>query len=117
MGTNTNILMNRRQLLATVTGSVGAAILSSQSVLAQQGPSAQKRATFVLVHGAAQGGWVWKRVRERLSERGHAVFTPTLTGLGERSHLLSDRINLSTHINDVTNVVQWEDLDGFVLVG
>jgi pimeloyl-ACP methyl ester carboxylesterase len=75
------------------------------------------RQTFVLVHGAWHGGWCWRRVADRLEQRGHKVFTPTLTGLGERSHLMSDRINLTTHINDVVNVFTYERLSGVVLCG
>ena len=56
---------------------------------------------FVFVHGAGHGGWVWKRVRKILTAKGHEVFTPTLTGLGDRSHLLSPSITLDTHIRDV----------------
>jgi dienelactone hydrolase len=67
--------------------------------------------TFVLVHGGWLGGWCWRRVADRLRERGHVVFTPTLTGLGERSHLLSAGIDLDTHIADVVNVVKWERLN------
>jgi pimeloyl-ACP methyl ester carboxylesterase len=71
---------------------------------------------FVLVHGAWHGGWCWRRVADRLEKQGHKVFTPTLTGLGERSHLMSPSIDLDTHINDVVNVVKWEDLKGVCLV-
>lgn len=72
---------------------------------------------FVLVHGAWHGGWCWARVRDRLAARGHRVFTPTLTGLGERSHLMSRDIDLDTHITDVVNVIKWEGLDDVVLCG
>jgi pimeloyl-ACP methyl ester carboxylesterase len=72
---------------------------------------------FVLVHGAWHGGWCWARVRDRLAAQGHRVFTPTLTGLGERSHLMSKDINLDTHITDVVNVIKWERLDNIVLCG
>lgn len=74
--------------------------------------------TFVLVHGAWHGGWCYARVAERLRAHGHRVFTPTLTGLGERSHL-ADRclINASTHIRDVLNVIAWEQLRDVVLCG
>ena len=58
-------------------------------------------ATFVLVHGGWHGGWSWKHVREKLRGNGHLVFTPTLTGLGERAHLASKDINLITHVTDV----------------
>jgi len=73
--------------------------------------------TFVLVHGAWHGSWCWKRVRSALQAQGHAVFTPTLTGVGERSHLTSPQVNLETHIADVVNVVRWEELDDIVLCG
>jgi len=73
--------------------------------------------TFVLVHGAWHGGWCWRRVAERLRSGGHTVFTPTLTGLGERSHLLRAGIDLKTHIADVVNVMKWEGLTDVVLCG
>jgi pimeloyl-ACP methyl ester carboxylesterase len=73
--------------------------------------------TFVLVHGAWHGGWCWQRVADRLRAGGHVVFTPTLTGLGERSHLLRAGIDLKTHIADVVNVMKWEQLSGMVLCG
>jgi pimeloyl-ACP methyl ester carboxylesterase len=73
--------------------------------------------TFVLVHGAWHGGWCWRRVADRLERRGHRVFTPTLTGLGERSHLLNPAIDLDTHITDIVNLVRFEDLRDIVLVG
>lgn len=74
-------------------------------------------ATFVLVHGAWHGGWCWKRVAALLREAGHEVFTPTLTGLGERAHLLHEGIDLDTHIQDVLGVLQWEELSDLVLCG
>src|SRR5215471_9246086 len=73
--------------------------------------------TFVLVHGAWHGGWCWRRVVDWLTADGHRVFAPTLTGLGERSHLISRSINLATHIADVVNLIQWERLSDVVLVG
>src|SRR5581483_3964573 len=72
---------------------------------------------FVLVHGAFQGGWCWKRVRKLLADGGHEVFTPSLTGLGEHSHLLSADIGLETHVRDVVNLLTFEDLRDVVLVG
>jgi pimeloyl-ACP methyl ester carboxylesterase len=74
-------------------------------------------ATFVLVHGAWQGGWAWKRVRPLLAARGHDVFTPTLTGAGERRHLAGPDVGLETHITDVLNVLRWEELSDVVLCG
>ena len=74
-------------------------------------------ATFVLVHGGWHGGWCWKKVRERLQKEGHTVFTPTLTGLGERSHLANKDIDLDTHVTDIVNVLFYEDLHDVILVG
>jgi len=73
--------------------------------------------TFVLVHGAWHGGWCWRRVADRLRGAGATVFTPTLTGVGERSHLLRAGIDLKTHIADVVNVMKWEGLTDVVLCG
>lgn len=74
-------------------------------------------ATFVLVHGAWGGSWVWVRLARILRAAGHDVFTPSLTGLGERSHLLSPGVDLSTHVTDVLNVLRYERLSEIVLVG
>ena len=76
-----------------------------------------KTNTFVLVHGAWHGGWCWRRVSDLLEKQGHKVFTPTLTGLGERSHLLGAGINVTTHVTDVVNLLKWEQLTGVVLCG
>jgi pimeloyl-ACP methyl ester carboxylesterase len=73
--------------------------------------------TFVLVHGAWHGGWCWRRVADLLQKQGHKVFAPTLTGLGERAHLLGPGIGLSTHIADVVNVFKYERLADVVLCG
>ena len=73
--------------------------------------------SFVLVHGAWHGSWCWKRVRTLLQKKGHDVFTPTLTGLGERSHLLAPDVSLETHILDVVNLIRWEELSDIVLCG
>ena len=75
------------------------------------------RKTFVLVHGGFHGGWCWSEVAGLLRARGHAVHTPTQTGCGERSHLLSRSITLDTFVDDIANVLQWEDLHRVVLVG
>jgi pimeloyl-ACP methyl ester carboxylesterase len=73
--------------------------------------------TFILVHGAWHGGWAWRRVTDRLRARGHSVFAPTNTGLGDRAHLLRPGIDLSLHITDVLGVIKYERLRNFVLVG
>jgi pimeloyl-ACP methyl ester carboxylesterase len=72
---------------------------------------------YVLVHGAWHGAWCWKRVRDELVGRKHRVFTPSLTGLADRSHLLSRDVTLETHIADVANLIQYEELENIVLVG
>ncbi len=74
-------------------------------------------ATFVLVHGAWHGSWCWARVRQALLEQGHRVFTPTLTGVAEQSHALSPDIDLQRHVDDVTNLIRWEELDSVILCG
>ena len=73
--------------------------------------------TFVLVHGAWSGAHGFRRVRPLLRAAGHEVFTPSLTGVGERAHLTSPQVNLTTHITDVVNAVLYEDLDAIVLLG
>lgn len=73
--------------------------------------------TFVLVHGAFHGGWCWKPVARRLRAMGHQVHTPTLTGLGERSHLLTRETGLDTWIEDLLQVFRYEELKDVILVG
>jgi len=73
--------------------------------------------TFVIVHGASGGGWDWKMMDRLLTKRGHTVYRPTLTGLGERMHLNSPEIDLTTHVTDIVNVILFEDLHDVVLVG
>ena len=73
-------------------------------------------ATYVLVHGAWHGGWCWRDVAERLRAYGHTVHTPTLTGLGERAHLLTRAVDLDTHVRDVVAVLEYEDLTEATLV-
>jgi pimeloyl-ACP methyl ester carboxylesterase len=75
------------------------------------------RHTFVLVHGAWHGGWCWRRVADRLRAAEHVVYAPTLTGLGERSHLIAPAVSLTTHITDIVNVMKWEELDDIALCG
>jgi pimeloyl-ACP methyl ester carboxylesterase len=73
--------------------------------------------TFVLIHGAWHGGWCWGEVASLLRGRGHRVHTPTQTGLGERRHLLSRSITLDTFVDDIANVLIFEDLHDVILVG
>ena len=73
--------------------------------------------TFVLVHGAWGGAHGFRHVRRALSAAGHEASTPSLTGIGERSHLVSPQVGLGTHVTDVVNHVLYEDLEGIVLLG
>jgi pimeloyl-ACP methyl ester carboxylesterase len=74
-------------------------------------------ATFVVAHGAWSAGWAWAKVRPLLRARGHEVFTPTYTGLGERAHQAAPGLGLSTHVDDVLGLLTFEDLHEVVLVG
>jgi pimeloyl-ACP methyl ester carboxylesterase len=74
-------------------------------------------ATFVLVHGGGHGGWCWQRVARILRGRGHEVHTPTLTGFGDRVHLVDAATGFDVFVTDVVNVIEFEDLRDVVLVG
>jgi alpha-beta hydrolase superfamily lysophospholipase len=104
-----NPVTRRATLSAAV---VGVAALGATQAMAQ----ADTRKTFVLVHGAWHGGWCWRRVADSLEARGHKVYAQSLTGNGDRSHLLSKDVILDTHIADIVNLVKWEDLNGICLV-
>ena len=73
--------------------------------------------TFLVCHGAWSAGWAWKKMHPLMTAAGHRLVTPTYTGLGERAHLANPSIDLETHIEDVLNVIQYEDLRDIVLVG
>ncbi len=73
--------------------------------------------TFILVHGSWHGGWCWKKLTPRLLERGHECVTPTLSGMGERFHIASRSMGLSVHIQDIINLLEFEDLNDAILVG
>ena len=107
-------MIKRRQFAQlAAAGIAGVLAAGASSAVAQ---SAGPR-TFVLVHGAWHGGWCWRHVEDLLRAEGHRVFSPTLTGLGERSHLMSNAITLETHIQDIVNVFKFEDLHDVTLVG
>ena len=72
---------------------------------------------FLLIHGAWHGGWVWNEISEILNYQGYSVSTPTLTGLGEKKHLLSSKITIDTFIEDVVNHIIFENLNNIILVG
>lgn len=74
-------------------------------------------ATFLVCHGAWSAGWAWKKMHPLMAAAGHRLVTPTYTGLGERAHLANPSIDLETHIQDILNVIKYEDLRDIVLVG
>ena len=103
----------RRSMLGGMAASAGLmGMIDATNAQAQQSAK-----TFVLVHGAWHGGWCWRRVSDLLEKKGHKVFAPTMTGLGERSHLIDAKVNLATHVTDIVNVIKWEGLKDIVLVG
>ncbi len=109
----TEIVNGRRRFLAaTAAALAGLATARRVTGAAQSHPK-----TFVLLHGAWHGGWCWTRVAEPLRAAGHRVYTPTQTGLGERSHLMSPNVTLDVFIQDLVNVFEWEDLHDVILVG
>jgi pimeloyl-ACP methyl ester carboxylesterase len=73
--------------------------------------------TFVLIHGAYQGGWIWKPIVNRLSAAGHTVFAPTLDGCGERAHQLRAGITTETHADEIVQFLHYNDLSDIVLAG
>lgn len=73
--------------------------------------------TIVFVHGAWGGGWDYKIIESILTDKGHVVYRPTLTGLGERQHLNGPNVTLDTHIQDIVNVLEFEDLENIILIG
>ena len=104
--------ITRRAALGGVALGVGTAALGSSDALAQ----ASARKTFVLIHGAYHGGWCWRKVVDILEKRGHKVYAPSLTGLADRSHLLSMNLRLDTHIADISNLFKWEEINDACLV-
>lgn len=109
------MMMNRRRVLTSLSALGIVAPLSR--TFAQAQPTPEGATTYVLVHGAYGGGWIWRDVAARLRRQGHQVWTPTQTGLGERSHLLSREITVDTHVQDVASLIEMEDLHDIVLVG
>src|SRR5438067_1949693 len=74
-------------------------------------------ATIVVCHGAWSAGWAWRKLRPLMRAAGHELYTPTYTGLGERYHLATPQVDLSTHIQDIASVIEFEDLREVVLIG
>ena len=73
--------------------------------------------TFLVCHGAWSAGWAWKKMHPLMNKAGHRLVTPTYTGLGERAHLAHPAIDLETHVTDMLQVIKYEDLRDFVLIG
>ena len=93
------------------------AVVPNSAAHSECNVTASSTATYVLVHGTWHGGWVWQDVADRLRAGGHRVYTPTCTGCGERLHLTNPDVGLETHITDITQVIEFEDLDEVILVG
>ena len=108
--------VTRRGMIGGFAAGVSAAtVISSDTFISgARAQSAQK--TFVLIGGAFYGAWCLHRVTDRFEKQGHKVYALTLTGLADRSRLLSKDINLDTHITDIANLVEWEDLADICLV-
>jgi pimeloyl-ACP methyl ester carboxylesterase len=80
-------------------------------------PRAAAAKSYVLLHGSFQGGWCWNQVAANLRQRGHLVYRPTLTGVGERSHLLNKTVTLEVWRTDILNLLRYEELTDVILVG
>lgn len=108
--------VTRRGMIDGLAAGATAAALASSGTLIGPARAQSVRKTFVLVPGAYCGAWYWRRVSDKLEKQGHKVYSLTLTGLADRSHLLSKDINLDTHIADIANMVEWEGLADVCLV-
>jgi pimeloyl-ACP methyl ester carboxylesterase len=116
MGKASPVHLSRRGAFGAAAAGAGLAASTfseTSSVWAQT----RNKATFVLVHPAWFGGWCWKKISPLLRARGYDVYSPTLTGLGERAHLARPEIGLNIHIEDVANLLKYEDLSDVILVG
>ena len=115
MGECSHAGLSRREALAAIGGAAisAGAISGASNAQTQEG----HKMTYVLIHPAWFGGWCWKKLTPLLREQGHAVFTPTLTGLGERAHLARPEIGLEIHVRDIVSVIEYEDLRNVILVG
>lgn len=92
-------------------------VAAFENTNAQTQTTKPAKPTIVIVHGAWGGGWAFRKVDAMLSEKGYNVYRASLTGLGERVHLATPDVGLSTHINDVVNMILFEDLHDIILVG
>lgn len=109
--------MIRRTVLGATAAAAVVSVVSAASGATRTRDSSGKKATYVLVHGGGHGGWCWKRVADPLRVAGHDVYTPTMTGVADKSHLLSPAVDLDMNITDIVNLLKWEDLTNVILVG
>ncbi len=107
--------LSRRAAVRLGAGGIAAALAARG--LARPASAAPARSTFVLVHGAWAGAWIWKKIIPLLRAAGHDVYATTATGMGDRVHLADPAIDLDTYITDVVNVLEFEDLTDVTLVG
>jgi pimeloyl-ACP methyl ester carboxylesterase len=116
--------MKRREFISGSAAGVAAAAAgmaagtvasASAGAAVEIGPAPGR--SFVFVPGTWHGGWMWRHLRRPLWLAGHEVFTPGITGVGERSHLMSPEVGLETHIQDILNVIEFEELEDVILVG
>lgn len=105
---------SRRQLVSHALA-LGTAAAAGPAAAVSAAPARPR--DWVLVHGAWHGGWCWRKLVSLLQAQGHRVWTPTLTGLGERAHLLGPEVDLQTHVLDVSALLEMEDLRDVALVG
>ncbi|MEP2990484.1 MAG: alpha/beta hydrolase family protein [Parasphingorhabdus sp.] len=120
MSENPSLFPDRRKVMVgmAATGVALTAHSRVNSAPKEKGGAIRKtQKTYVLVHGAWHGGWCWRDVAAPLLDAGHIVFTPSLTGLAERKHLLSPEIGLGTHIADIASLIEYYDLQNIILVG
>ena len=115
MGECSHAGLSRRKALAAIGGAAISAVAISGASNARSREG--NKMTYVLIHPAWFGGWCWKKLTPLLRAQGHEVFTPTLTGLGERGHLARPEIGLEIHVRDIINVIEYEDLRNVILIG
>ena len=115
-----NPALTRRQTLAGAGAALLASAAGTGASAAATGASAEgaeESKTFILVHGTWLGGWSWQFVRRILQRAGHDVYAPSLSGCGDRAHMMNPDIGLDTHIQDIVNIIDFESLDNVILVG
>ncbi|MEM7688499.1 MAG: alpha/beta fold hydrolase [Pseudomonadota bacterium] len=108
-------VLQRRTLIKA--SAAGLALGSAPSGLTATAVQTRRKRHFVLVHGTWHGGWCWQEVADRLRAQGHMVTTPTLTGCGERRHLIGPEVGLDTHVTDILNAIEFAGADTVTLIG